>query len=129
MHWIVDGNNVVGARPDGWWRDRAGAKARLVDQLRELARYTGEPVTVFFDGRPVALPEAPELTVRFAGTARNAADDAIVGWLEQAGAADVRVISSDADLVARAGARGAVVEGAGAFRRRLDELVAPEGGR
>lgn len=30
---IVDGANVVGSRPDGWWRDRAGAAARLRDQL------------------------------------------------------------------------------------------------
>ena len=26
---IVDGANVVGSRPDGWWRDRAGAARRL----------------------------------------------------------------------------------------------------
>jgi hypothetical protein len=26
---IVDGANVVGSRPDGWWRDRAGAAERL----------------------------------------------------------------------------------------------------
>ena len=30
---IVDGANVVGSRPDGWWRDRAGAAARLQAQL------------------------------------------------------------------------------------------------
>jgi 8-oxo-dGTP diphosphatase len=34
---IVDGANVVGSRPDGWWRDRAGAAARLRDQLEPLA--------------------------------------------------------------------------------------------
>jgi len=33
---IVDGANVVGSRPDGWWRDRAGAAARLRDQLTPL---------------------------------------------------------------------------------------------
>ena len=33
---IVDGANVVGSRPDGWWRDRAGAAARLRDQLAPL---------------------------------------------------------------------------------------------
>ena len=33
---VVDGANVVGARPDGWWKDRAGAAARLHDAL--LAR-------------------------------------------------------------------------------------------
>jgi 8-oxo-dGTP diphosphatase len=34
---IVDGANVVGSRPDGWWRDRAGAALRLRDQLAPLA--------------------------------------------------------------------------------------------
>ena len=33
---IVDGANVVGSRPDGWWRDRAGAAARLRDELAPL---------------------------------------------------------------------------------------------
>jgi len=35
---IVDGANVVGSRPDGWWRDRAGAATRLRDELVEVAR-------------------------------------------------------------------------------------------
>jgi hypothetical protein len=30
---VVDGANVVGARADGWWKDRAGAAARLFDEL------------------------------------------------------------------------------------------------
>jgi predicted RNA-binding protein with PIN domain len=30
---VVDGANVVGSRPDGWWRDRAGAARRLHDHL------------------------------------------------------------------------------------------------
>ena len=33
---IVDGANVVGSRPDGWWRDRAGAATRLRDELAPL---------------------------------------------------------------------------------------------
>ena len=33
MHLIVDGANVVGSRPDGWWRDRPGAARRLAAQL------------------------------------------------------------------------------------------------
>ncbi len=33
---IVDGANVVGSRPDGWWRDRAGAALRLRDELAPL---------------------------------------------------------------------------------------------
>ena len=34
---IVDGANVVGSRPDGWWHDRAGAAVRLYDDLLRLA--------------------------------------------------------------------------------------------
>ena len=30
---VVDAANVVGSRPDGWWRDRAGAATRLVSRL------------------------------------------------------------------------------------------------
>jgi 8-oxo-dGTP diphosphatase len=36
LHLVVDAANVVGSRPDGWWRDRAGATARLRDQLARL---------------------------------------------------------------------------------------------
>ncbi len=35
---VVDAANVIGARPDGWWRDRAGAVARLRDRLAALSR-------------------------------------------------------------------------------------------
>jgi 8-oxo-dGTP diphosphatase len=34
---IVDGANVMGSRADGWWRDRAGAMARLHGELATLA--------------------------------------------------------------------------------------------
>ena len=30
---VVDGANVVGSRPDGWWKDRAGAARRLHEHL------------------------------------------------------------------------------------------------
>ncbi len=30
---VVDAANVVGSRPDGWWRNRAGAARRLLVQL------------------------------------------------------------------------------------------------
>ncbi len=34
---VVDAANVMGSRPDGWWRDRAGAARRLVGQIEALA--------------------------------------------------------------------------------------------
>jgi hypothetical protein len=33
---VVDAANVVGSRPDGWWRDRAGAAERLLSALAVL---------------------------------------------------------------------------------------------
>jgi hypothetical protein len=39
---LVDAANVVGSRPDGWWRDRAGAATRL---LTRLAALPGRPLT------------------------------------------------------------------------------------
>jgi predicted RNA-binding protein with PIN domain len=122
--WIVDGMNVIGARPDGWWRDRTAAMARLAGELDALARATGEPVTVVFDGRPRAI-EAEHVDVRFASrSGPNAADDDIAALVSaDDDAAGLSVVTSDAGLARRARAAGANLVGAGAFRRRLDELA------
>jgi hypothetical protein len=37
---VVDVANVMGSRPDGWWRDRAGAATRLLGRLAPLAGRT-----------------------------------------------------------------------------------------
>jgi hypothetical protein len=39
----VDVANVMGSRPDGWWRDRPGAAVRLHAEIAELAA-RGRPV-------------------------------------------------------------------------------------
>jgi uncharacterized protein YaiI (UPF0178 family) len=111
--------NVVGSRPDGWWRDRRGAMRRLVESLERFADEAGEEVLVVFDGAPFAVPEERRVGVRFA-TRRgpNAADDDIA----ELAAPGVTVVTSDADLERRVRERGAEVMGAGAFRRRLDAL-------
>ena len=53
---IVDGANVVGSRPDGWWRDRAGAAVRLHDNLAKLAERgeQGIPATELSASEPAA---------------------------------------------------------------------------
>jgi NIF3 (NGG1p interacting factor 3) protein/YacP-like NYN domain-containing protein len=117
-HWLVDGMNVVGARPDGWWRDRRGAQARLAGRLDRFAQATAARVEVVFDGaeHPIATERA---AVRFARRrGRDAADDDLAA-LARAGA---RVVTSDAALASRARAAGARVIGAGAFLATL-ELV------
>src|SRR4051794_14629107 len=113
--------NVVGARPDGWWRDRPAAMARLTAALDAFARESGEPVTVVFDGRPHDLG-AERVDVRFASRrGPNAADDDIAALVAaDADPASLRVVTSDATLADRVAAAGAHVVGAGDFRRRLD---------
>jgi len=126
MRWIVDANNVIGARPDGWWRDRAGAARRLASRVAAFADGAGGAVTLVFDGRPrdLGLPRDSALAVEFADRpGRNAADGAIAERVEaDPEPATIRVVTSDRDLAARVRAAGAEVEGAGRFRARLDEL-------
>jgi hypothetical protein len=117
--WLVDGMNVIGSRPTGWWRDRPRAVRELVEELRRL----DEPVTVVFDGRPVELDDTGGVEVRFASRhGRNAADDDIAALAADAGEA-LRVVTSDGELAERVRRHGAEVVGAKAFRCRLDELV------
>ena len=52
MRWYVDGMNVIGTRPDGWWRDRDAAMLRLVDLLERWAAAEGEDVVVVFERKP-----------------------------------------------------------------------------
>ena len=118
--WIVDGMNVIGSRPTGWWRDRPGAMRDLVEELDAFAGREGAEVTVVFDGRPFDL-ESPRVGVRFASRrGRNAADDDIAELVEgDAEPATLSVVTSDSDLARRVRERGAAVVGAGEFRRRL----------
>jgi predicted RNA-binding protein with PIN domain len=120
---IVDGNNVMGSRPDGWWKDRAGATRRLVERLGAWADEAGADVLVVFDGRPpAALPAPPRVELRFAERGGpNAADDVIAGLVADAAApAELQVVTSDAELARRVREHGAGVIGARGFREQLD---------
>ncbi|HET9740153.1 MAG TPA: NYN domain-containing protein [Solirubrobacteraceae bacterium] len=119
---VVDGNNVMGSRPDGWWRDRAGAAKRLVAQLGDWAASADRDVLVVFDGAPPpGLDAPPRVDVRFARRrGRDAADDDIAAFV----AADeapgrLRVVTSDTELARRVREHGANVTGA---RELLDQL-------
>jgi predicted RNA-binding protein with PIN domain len=113
---VVDGNNVMGSRPDGWWKDRPGAARRLVSQI---GAWASEDVLVFFDGAPVAdMPSPEHVEVRYATRrGRDAADDDIAA--HAASHVNVRVVTSDAELTRRVRETGAEVVGA---RWLLDQL-------
>jgi hypothetical protein len=130
---IVDGANVVGSVPDGWWRDRLGAARRLRDALAPLAAGgfgpggpagVTPPLEVLLVVEGVARPLAAEeggpasVTVRAAG---GSGDDAIVGLLreraelaEGTAAESARtcvVVTADRGLRDRVHALGGVVVG------------------
>ena len=118
MALLIDAMNVIGTRPDGWWRDRERAMRMLVDQVRAWA--DDEPVTVVLDTGPDDLLGT---VGRVAPASRCAhyghpADDEIVRLVEAD--PDALVVTSDSDLATRVRALGARVEGAGTFRRRLE---------
>jgi predicted RNA-binding protein with PIN domain len=113
--------NVIGSRPNGWWRDRPGAMRALVDELARYARRTGDEVTVVFDGRPVDLDSAEGVGVRFAcRRGRDAADDDIVELVARnAEPGSVEVATSDRALAARVRAARASVISVTELRARL----------
>jgi predicted RNA-binding protein with PIN domain len=118
--WLVDGMNVVGSRPDGWWRDRTAAAA-LGERLELLhERAHGRGVTVVFDGHPRDLG-ARSVEVLFARPARDAADDELLRRLAaEADPTGARVVTSDTVLARHVAALGAPVTSSGRFRRELD---------
>ena len=124
MHLVVDAMNVIGSRPDGWWRDRAGAIERLVDQLDRWAAETGERLTVVLEQPPRRPLDAERLEVAWAPRpGRDSADREIVrrlgDWLADD---EVVVVTSDRDLAERARGLGAGVEPAATFRSQLESL-------
>jgi len=134
VHWVVDGMNVIGSRPDGWWRDRAAARRRLVSDLAAWAGPDTE-VTVVFDGRPgpdeVEDAASRGVTARFAPGGPNAADHAIVELLGTLGdGVGITVVTSDSALADSARRAGVAIEGAKTFRAKLpdgDEAATPAG--
>ena len=110
---FVDGNNVMGSRADGWWRNRAEATQRLVAEIAPVALSHAGAWTIVFDGpRPpdVALSQECLIVVHTGHGRRDGADDRIV---ELVGAipdpATALVYTSDARLRARVHALGARV--------------------
>jgi hypothetical protein len=128
---VVDAANVMGSRPDGWWRDRAGAAARLHGELARLAA-SGGPLPL--DGAAVAHPEFvmvlegaakaaagrisedededkddPRVRVVLAG---GSGDDAIVAVVRELGG-DCYVVTADRRLRERCAAEGAKILGPG----------------
>jgi predicted RNA-binding protein with PIN domain len=122
MRWFIDGMNVIGTRPDAWWKDRDAAMLRLVDAIERWAAAEGEDVVVVFERAPSPPIRSTVIEVAHAPRPkRDAADDEIIRRLvAEPEPGKVKVVTSDRWLAARASAEGAVVVGAETFRARID---------
>jgi predicted RNA-binding protein with PIN domain len=122
VRWIVDGMNVIGSRPDGWWRDRGRAMTALVDRLEQWAAAEGADVTVVFERPPYPPIESSVITVAHAPEpAANSADDEIVRLVRaDAHPEQIRVATSDRMLSDRVQAAGASTYPAERLRNLID---------
>jgi 8-oxo-dGTP diphosphatase len=127
---VVDVANVMGARPDGWWRDRAGAALRLGREVDALARRGDE-----------ATSQVREWVLVLEGKAREAAAALLADERDKrdkAGPPLVRVVSAPRSgddaivgVVAEFAARGEtclVVTADRELRQRCEELNASVAG-
>ncbi len=124
---IVDVANVMGSRADGWWRDRAGAAARLHGELAALAARgvstlpgsLAEPalerwfpcfVLVLEGAARPALSRQPA-TRRVRAVAADGSGDDLIAELAARTGGQRLVVTADRELRARCAAAGASVTG------------------
>lgn len=119
--------NVIGSRPDGWWKDRHGAMVALVDRLEQWACNEVDPpqVTVVLERPPSKAIRSSVIEIAHAPkAAANSADDEIVrlvqGLLGAEPRSDIRVVTSDKTLAERVRGMGASVYRAESFRNLID---------
>ncbi|WP_085997180.1 hypothetical protein [Nocardia pneumoniae] len=117
---VVDAANVVGSRPDGWWRDRSGAARRLLTKMSGLEERLEQPaeLIVVLEGAAkaaVAGASDPEFADLRVVQADGSGDDAIVGVVAAAFAANgnrpITVVTADRGLRDRVEAIGAKTVG------------------
>jgi hypothetical protein len=112
---LIDAANVVGSRPTGWWRDRAGAARAFVDQVRaavDSGRIT-PPVVVVLEGKAregVEVGVADSVAVLHAS---GSGDDMLIDVVANASGQPVTLVTADRELRQRAEALGAEVVGPG----------------
>ncbi|QNE20323.1 hypothetical protein F1D05_23460 [Kribbella qitaiheensis] len=111
---VVDAANVVGSRPDGWWRDRPGAARKLLDKLTTLNERLAEPaeVVVILEGAARrAMDDAPDLGDLRVVLAGGSGDDTIVDVVKAAADDNpertITVVTADRGLRDRIEAHGA----------------------
>lgn len=108
---VVDGANVVGSRPDGWWRDRKGAAERLRDRLASegLPGHEGPvEIVLVVEGAARGVASVPGVRVE---SAPGSGDDRIVELTAESTGRARLVVTADRELRRRVAALGAEVAG------------------
>ena len=121
---IVDGANVVGSRPDGWWRDRPGAAARLHARLVAADLPYPEVVLVLEGKARAGVPEGREGSVRTVYAPADG-DTTIAALTGAAAGQPVTVVTADRGLAARVTAAGGGVVGPGWLLAQLPDIARP----
>jgi predicted RNA-binding protein with PIN domain len=107
---IVDGANVVGSRPNGWWRDRAGAARRLHEQLSTAALPHDHVVLVLEGTARRGSPAGQDgrlRTVHALGSGDDAIVQVVMAQVDVGDGRDVTVVTADRALRQRIEAAGA----------------------
>ena len=125
---VVDAANVVGSVPDGWWKDRAGAAARLRDRLAGLIVPASDlglggtawhpQVALVVEGQARGIASGDVSVVG----AEASGDDEVVAEVERrASRGEVVVaVTSDRELQSRVQGAGGAVRSAGWLRELLE---------
>lgn len=109
---VVDAANVVGARPDGWWKDRPGAARRLHEELLVADVPGDEVVLVLEGGAKAGVRAGRDAHVRTVHAPRDG-DATILAEARRAAerGREVTVVTADRALAANVGGVGARVVG------------------
>ncbi|WP_405070685.1 NYN domain-containing protein [Kribbella sp. NBC_01510] len=124
---VVDAANVIGSRPDGWWRDRPGAARRLLTKLAVLQQHLDDTdIIVILEGAAraaVSGPDAPDTGELSVVLAPGSGDDTIAAITAESTAQpntpEVTVVTADRGLRQRIEPTGATPVGT---RWLLDQL-------
>lgn len=107
---ILDCANVVGARPDGWWKDRAAAASRLYDAVASADLEDDEVVLVLEGAAKAGVPAVRSPGLRVVHAAKDG-DSTIVAEARRAHERGhlVRVVTADRALAANVAAYATTV--------------------
>lgn len=125
---VVDGNNVIGTVPDGWWRDRPAAARRLLARLQRHHQDTGVPVILVLDvpqpDLQAGIHDGVEVSYP-SRRGRNAGDDQILHLLANRPLVNPEVVTSDSALRSAIAAAHPDAQLTGA-RTLLERITEPE---